>query len=66
MSRSTFRSTIALKSAYDDIDESTRILGVMHGENPNADHKVLTAGELHGFVGKTLEVCVALTIKVIG
>ena len=33
----------------------------MHGENPNAANEQVSADELHGFVGKTLEVAGALT-----
>jgi len=34
----------------------------MHGENPNAAREVLSGGELHGYVGKVLEICGALTL----
>jgi wobble nucleotide-excising tRNase len=51
-----------LVEAYDDIDDvNTYTRRYMHGEGRRPDSEPVHATELHGFVGKVLEICGALT-----
>jgi len=52
-----------LIEAYDDIDDiNTYTRRYMHGEARNPDGEPLHSSELHGMIGKVLEICGALSV----
>jgi hypothetical protein len=56
------KGPLILLDSYDDLDDINNYTRKnMHGEGKNPDTEPVSAIELHGFVGKVLEIAGALT-----